>query len=108
MSIIPKLVALSLAATLSSPAQRHQIVYSTVTPDSQRINQLWLVTYLNRAGQEVLAVAKLASGGDFPLIAADHARLESMIPTARELAKTNNTKMRLVKFNRAGFEDIVP
>jgi hypothetical protein len=108
MSIIPKLVALGLVGALSSPTQQRQIDYSTGTPDSQRINQLWLVTYLDEAGQEVLVVAKAANGDNFPLIAADQARLENMMPTARDLAKTNNIKMRLVKFNRVDMQDIVP
>jgi hypothetical protein len=109
MSIIPKLVTLGLAAALSSPIRQHQIDDSSL--DSQRINQLWLVTYLNEAGLEVVAQAKLANGDKMPLIAADAdlARLESMIPAARDLAKTNHIKLRLIKFtNRVDIEDIVP
>src|ERR1700730_846865 len=90
MSIIPKIVALGLAAVLDSPIHHHQIDYSTDAPDSQRINELWLVTYPDEAGQEVVAVAKLADGNSVPLIAADQARLESMMPTARDLAKAKH------------------
>jgi hypothetical protein len=44
-----------------------------------------------------------------PLIAADAARLESMMPAARGLAKANNLKKRLIKLtNRIDIEDIVP
>jgi hypothetical protein len=107
MSIIPKLVALGLAATLSSPT--HQIDYSTGTPASQRINQLWLVTYVDETGLEVVVQAKLQSGDYAPLIAADFARLASILPAARDLATTRNIKMRLIKFNdRVDVEDIVP
>jgi hypothetical protein len=109
MSIISKLVTLGLAAALSSPIRQHQIDDSSL--DSQRINQLWLVTYLNEAGLEVVAQAKLANSDKMPLIAADAdlARLESMIPAARDLAKTNHIKLRLIKFtNRVDIEDIVP
>jgi hypothetical protein len=42
------------------------------------------------------------------LIAADPVRLEEMMPAARDLAKTNNIKMRLVKFNLVDMQDIVP
>jgi hypothetical protein len=43
------------------------------------------------------------------LIAADLARLESMMPAARDLAKTNHIKLRLIKFtNRVDVEDIAP
>jgi hypothetical protein len=105
MSIIPKLVALGLVAALSS----RQIAYSPGAPDSQRLNQLWLVTYVNDEGLEVVAQAKLESGDYAPLIAADFARLASILPAARDLATTRNIKMRLIKFtNRVDIQDIVP
>jgi hypothetical protein len=68
MSIIPKLVALGLAAALSSPVPPHRIDFSTPGSDSQRINQLWLVTYINETGLEVVAQAKLTTGDYAPLI----------------------------------------
>jgi hypothetical protein len=71
LSIIPKLVALGLAVTLSSPIQQGQIGYSTGDPDTQRITQLWLVTYLNETGLEVVAQARLTNRDYAPLIAAD-------------------------------------
>jgi hypothetical protein len=109
MSIIPKLVALGLAATLSSPIHQRQIYYSTEAPDNQRITQLWLVTYVNEKGFEVVAQAKLKSGDYAPLIAADFDRLASMLPAARDLATTRNIKMRLIKLtNRVDLEEIVP
>jgi hypothetical protein len=108
MSIIPKLVLLGLAATVSSPIQQRQIDYSTGALDNQRITQLWLVTYLNEAGLEVVAQAKLQSGDYAPLMAADFERLISMLPAARDLATTRNINMRLVKFKRVDMQDIVP
>ena len=109
MSIIPKLAMLGLAAALSSPIPQHQIDFSTPGPDNQRINQLWLVTYINETGLEVVAQAKLTDGRYVPLIAADPARLKSVVPAARDLAKANHIKMRLIKLtNRVDVEDIVP
>ena len=110
MSIFPHLAMLGLAATLSSPIHQHQIDFKATSPDGiQRINQLWLVTYINEAGQETVAQAKLVTGEYAPLIAADAARLESMMPGARGLAKANNLKMRLIKLaNRSDIEDIAP
>ena len=109
MSIIPKILALGLAAALSSPIPQHQIDYSAPDGNAQRINQLWLVTYVNGAGLEVVAQAKLANGDYMPLIAADLARLESMMSAARDLAKTRNIKMRLINFTgRVDMEEIVP
>ena len=109
MSIIPHLAVLGLVAALSSPMRHHQIDFKMGSPDGiQRINQLWLVTYINEAGQETVAQAKLVTGEYAPLIAADAARLESMMPAARDLAKTNNITMHLIKFtNRLDVEDIV-
>jgi hypothetical protein len=81
MSMLPKFLALGLATALGSVSPERQIAYDSVIPDSPSINQLWIVTYLNVTGQEVPAVAKLASGDNLLLIAADHARMESMMPT---------------------------
>jgi hypothetical protein len=85
------------------------IDFKATSPEGiQRINQLWLVTYINEAGQETVAQAKLVTGEYAPLIAADAARLESMMPAARGPAKANNLKMRLIKLtNRIDIEDIV-
>jgi hypothetical protein len=109
MSIIPKLLALGLETALSSTVLQHQIDFSAPGPDNKRITQLWLVTYVNGKGLEVVAQAKLQSGDYAPLIAADFERLASMLPAARDLAKANVTKLRLIKFtNRVDIEDIVP
>jgi hypothetical protein len=108
VSIIPKFFALGLATILGSTGPQRQIDFGMPGPDSQHFNQLWLVTYVDEAGKEVLAVAKLANGQSFPLIAADQVRVDSMMPTARVLAKSNNLKMRLIKFERVGTQDIVP
>jgi hypothetical protein len=75
MSIVSKLVILGLAATLSSPIPQPQT--DSTVPIIQRLNQLWLVTYINESGGEVVAQAKLATGDYAPLIAADPARLEA-------------------------------
>jgi hypothetical protein len=110
MSIIPKLAMLGLATALSSAVHQHQIDFKMPSPDSiERINQLWLVTFISEAGQETVAQAKLTSGDYAPLIAADPARLERMMPAARDLVKTRNIKMSLIKLtNRLEIENIAP
>jgi len=52
-------------------ACQHQIDFSTLGPDNQRINGLWLVTYVNEAGEEVVVQAILTNDTYAPLIAAD-------------------------------------
>jgi hypothetical protein len=67
------------------------------------------VTYVDDAGREVVAQARLITGEYAPLIAADAARLESMMPAARGLARASNINMRLVKFTgRLDVEEIRP
>jgi hypothetical protein len=109
MSIIPQLAILT-AAFLSLSPPEHQIDFKMTSPDGvQRIDHLWIVTYIDDAGREVVAQAKLTTGDYAPLIAADAARLESMMPAARGIAKANNIKMRLVKFSgRLEVQDIAP
>src|ERR1700722_16687214 len=108
MCIIPHLATLGLAAVLCSSTDRHQIDF--IAPDGiQRLHQLWLVTYIDDAGQEVVAQAKLLTGEYAPLIAADAERLESVMEAAHGIAKARNLKMRLIKFtNRLDIEDIAP
>src|ERR1017187_8813860 len=99
VSIIQHLVILGLAASLSAPSHQRQV---DLKPDSaaiQRINQLWLVTFIDKAGQEIVAQARTTTGEYMPLIAADAARLETILEAAHGLATANNMTMRLVKFS---------
>jgi hypothetical protein len=109
MGIIPNLMTLGLAAALSSTVPQQQIDFSMPGPDGQRLNQIWLVTWIDEAGLEVVVQVKQTDGSYTPLIAADASRLESAMAAAHDLATTRNIKLHLVKFtNRVDLEDIVP
>jgi hypothetical protein len=109
MSIIPNLVTLGLAAALSSTVPQHQVDFSVPGPDGQRLNQLWLVTWINEAGLEVVVQTKLTDGSYTPLIAADASRLESTVAAAQDMATTRKIKLHLIKLtNRVDLKDIVP
>ncbi len=110
MSVISHLAMAGLAAALCSPIDHRQIDFKMDSPDGiQRINQLWFVSYVNDAGQEIVVQAKAATGEYVPLMAVDSARLETIMDAARDLAKAKNVKMRLSKFtNRVDIEDIAP
>jgi hypothetical protein len=109
MSIIPNLVGLGLVAALSSTVPQHQIDFSMPGHDGQRLNQIWLVTWINEAGLEVVVQAKLTDGSYTPLIAADASRLESAMAAAQDLATSRKIKLHLIKFtNRVDLEDIAP
>jgi len=88
MGTIPHLAMLGLAAARCSPIHHYQIDFKMTSPDGiQCINQLWFVTYVNEAGQEIVVQAKAATGEYVPLIAVDSTRLESIMAAARGLAK---------------------
>jgi hypothetical protein len=109
MTIIPNLVALGLAAALNSTVPQHQIDFSMPGPDGQRLNQLWLETWINEAGVELVVQTKLTDGSYTPLIAADASRLESTVAAAQDMATTRKINLHLIKFtNRVDLEDIAP
>ena len=110
MSVISHLGILGLAAALCSPISHHQIDFKMSSPEGiQRIDQLWLVTYVDDAGRETVVQVKATTGEYVPLIALDSVRLESITAAAYGLAKARNVKMRLIKFtNRLDMEDIAP
>ncbi len=75
----------------------------------QRIDQVWMIVLIDKAGVENLAQAKLVTGEYAPLIAADAARLESMVGVAREMARAMNVEMKVIRFtNRIDVEQIRP
>jgi len=110
MITIPQLAIVAATALLNATISYQQVDLKMVSPDGvQRLKQLWLVTYMDDAGREVVAQGKLTTGAYAPLIAADAARLEGMVTVARGLAAANNIKMRLVKFaGRLDVEEINP
>jgi hypothetical protein len=57
MNMMPKFLMLGLATALSSTSPQRQIDFGMPGADSQRLYQLWLVTYVIESGQEVLAQA---------------------------------------------------
>jgi hypothetical protein len=109
MTTIPNLVTLGLTAVLSSTVPQNQIDFSMPGSDGQRLNQIWLVTWIDEAGLEIVVQAKQTDGSYTPLIAADASRLESALAAAQDLATTRKIKLHLIKFtDRVDLEDIVP
>jgi hypothetical protein len=101
--------ALAAAAALAT-AIIQPVDLKMPSPDGvQRLEQIWMITYVDSGGRETVAQAKLTSGDYAPLIAADAARLESLMPVARGIAKANQVKLQLVKFTgRLNIEEIGP
>jgi hypothetical protein len=105
-----RIAAFALAGFLGSSTPPQYVDLKMISPDGvQRIDQLWLVTFINDAGVETVAQAKATTGDYVPLIAADAARLKSILPAARLVAKANSKKLRLITFTRRlDVEEIQP
>jgi hypothetical protein len=80
MSMISNLSVLTVTVLLSFWSPKHPVDLKMTAPNGvQRIDQLWLVTFVDEAGRETVVQAKLVSGEFVPLIAADAARLDSIM-----------------------------
>jgi len=108
MSFMTQLASLGAAAVIASSAPQLRI--DLKAPDEvQRIDEIWMVTYVNKSDVEVLVQGQLTTGEFVPMIAADRARMDSMVPAARAMAKPQNTQMRLIKLtNRVDLLEIRP
>ncbi len=104
--------AILLAAAMFASAVCQELKANTqmTGPDGvQRINQIWMIVLIDKTGVENVAQAKLATGEYVPLIAADAARLESMVGIAREMATAMNVQMKVIRFtNRTDLQEIRP
>lgn len=77
-------VAALLSLLALGPASS-QLYADTKMPSSdgvQRMDQVWMIVFVDNGGVESLAQAQTTTGDYVPLIAADQARLESMVEIA--------------------------
>lgn len=76
----------------------------------ERIDEIWAVLSVDEGGEGVVAAPLPPFDMPMvPLIAADKARLDSILPIARALARRTGKAMRLVKFStREVVEEIEP
>lgn len=65
----------------------------------QRIDAVWMFVSVDATGEGVCAVPMPGMLGPVPMIAADEARLEQLIPLARDLARLHRMTIRLVKLS---------
>ncbi len=107
MSIFNYVAIMSVAAILASTPS---LSATDGTSDGiQKIDQLWMVVYVDDAGREIVPQAKLTTGNYAPLMAVDTARLASIVEAARVIATQHNIKLRVIKFNnRVDLEEIRP
>lgn len=68
-------------------------------PDNalRRIDAVWAFVSVDADGDEGLCAATLPGLGLTPLIAADEARLASLIPVAERLARMSGRRIRLIR-----------
>jgi hypothetical protein len=63
-----------------------------------RIDEIWVFVSQDEQGEGVCAGPLMGPGTLVPLIAADKARLDSLIPIARHIAQVSGKVVKLVKF----------
>lgn len=65
-----------------------------------RIDAVWMFISVDEAGNEGVCAGPMPGlPGPIPLIAADEARLVSLIPMAEELARLSKMRIRLIKLS---------
>lgn len=75
----------------------------------RRIDTVWLFISCDENGEGVAAVPMLGPGSLVPLFAADEARLKSLIPIARYLARESGLRIKLIKLTeRREIMEILP
>ncbi|MEH2565305.1 hypothetical protein [Bradyrhizobium sp. AZCC 2289] len=79
-------------------------------PNEQlRIDEVWLFISVDETGEGVCAGPLMGPGTLVPLIAADQARMESLIPVARQIAQESGKPVKLIKMSaRAELMTIAP
>ena len=82
-----------------SPELHQHVDFKVAAPvDERRMDKLWVVTFLDEAGVETIAQARLTSGETVPLMAVDQDRLSSIIEASKSIASARKIKLRLVEF----------
>jgi hypothetical protein len=75
----------------------------------QRMETLWMLTYVNADGVETIAQTRSPTGETFPLMAIDQGRLESIITLGKQISAANKVKLTLVEFShRSDVGEIKP
>jgi hypothetical protein len=77
--------------------------------DILRIDEIWAFVSCDETGEGICAAPLLGPGSVVPLIAADKARLKSIMSVAQQLATASGKTVKLVKFTvREEVEEIAP
>jgi hypothetical protein len=70
-------------------------------PNEQlRIDEVWLFISVDETGEGVCGAPLAGPGSLVPLIAADEARLKSLIPIARQVARASGKQVKLIKLSQ--------
>jgi len=74
-----------------------------------RIDSMWVFISCDETGEGVCAAPLMGPGSLIPMIAADEARLQSLLPIARAIAAQTNKTIKLVRFTtREEIQTIIP
>jgi hypothetical protein len=96
-SIATRLGALTLGLTLSATQLIADV--DSMPQSIQRMETLWMLTYVNADGVETIAQTRSPTGELLPLLAVDQGRLESIITLGQQISAANKVKLTLVEFS---------
>lgn len=75
--------------------------YVLAPPNEQlRIDEVYLFVSIDETGEGVCAAPLMGGGSLVPLIAADEARMKSLIPWAQKLAALSGKQVKLIKLTQ--------
>lgn len=68
-------------------------------PNKQKIEHVWMVISSDDEGEGICGASLFGTSSLVPLMAADEARLESILPFAKILARETGMTIKLIKFS---------
>lgn len=72
-----------------------------VPPNEQlRIDEVYVFVSIDETGEGVCAAPIMGAGSLVPLIAADEARMKSLIPWAQKIARLSGKQVKLIKLSQ--------
>lgn len=77
----------------------------------EKINEIYIYVSVDKGGEGVIGQTITIEGRDIfmPFVCADKKRMEDLNPLAKNIAKTSNTKVKLIRLSvREDLEEYVP
>ena len=101
--------ALTLGLAIAATQLKADAPRSAMPQSVQKMDRVWMFTYVNADGVETIAQTVSPTGEAFPLMAVDQERLESIIALGKTISAAHKIKLTLVEFShRSDVGEIKP